>query len=162
LASCAGAISLLSCAFSGFSELWYVFWRIISGISGGLIMILAPSIVAHCCRAEERLSINFIGFSGIGIGVLSATLFLPYLDQISTQSAWMILFGFSALICLINAYLLHGFKDYLHQTSTHNNSISSMDGIYLSVLIVYACSAFAYVPHSLFWIDYLTPQPLSD
>ncbi|WP_171499944.1 YbfB/YjiJ family MFS transporter [Acinetobacter bereziniae] len=155
LASCAGAISLLSCAFSGFSELWYVVWRIISGISGGLIMILAPSIVAHCCQADERLSINFIGFSGIGIGVLSATLFLPYLDQISTQSAWMILFGFSTIICLINAYLLHGFKDYLHQTSAQNNSISPMDGIYLSVLIVYACSAFAYVPHSLFWIDYL-------
>ena len=27
--------------------------------------------------------------------------------------------------------------------------------MYLSLLIVYACSAFAYVPHSLFWIDYL-------
>jgi hypothetical protein len=41
------------------------------------MMILAPSIVAHCCRAEERLSINFIGFSGIGIGVFQPPCFYP-------------------------------------------------------------------------------------
>lgn len=75
-------------------------------------MILAPSIVAHCSKAEERLTINFIGFSGIGLGVL-ATLFLPYLDRINTQSAWMILFAFSAVICLIIVYLLNLFKDHL-------------------------------------------------
>ncbi|MBJ9954905.1 MULTISPECIES: YbfB/YjiJ family MFS transporter [unclassified Acinetobacter] len=150
-----GAISLFSCAFSGFSEIWYVLWRIVSGISGGLIMILAPSIVAQCCKVEQRLSINFIGFSGIGIGVLFATLFLPYLDRISTQSAWMILFAFSVFICVITIYLLQGFKTYLHQNNVQTDTVFSMDGLCLSVLIVYACSAFAYVPHSLFWIDYL-------
>ena len=155
LAAFSGAFSLLSCAFSGLHEIWYIFWRVISGISGGLLMILSPSIVAQCCKAEDRLSINFIGFSGIGIGVLFATLFLPYLDRIATQSAWLILFAFSTLICLIISYLLSIFKAHIHQIPPQSNQISHINGMYLSLLIVYACSAFAYVPHSLFWIDYL-------
>lgn len=154
-AAFAGTISLLSCAFPNFSESWYIFWRVISGVSGGLLMILSPSIVAQCSLPEERLSINFIGFSGIGIGVLLATLFLPYLDRISTQSAWLILFGFALLISLILMYLLKIFQSHLSNLSSNTYSLNTVDGMYFSLLIVYAASAFAYVPHSLFWIDYL-------
>lgn len=109
----AGMFSLMCCAFSGFSEAWYIAWRIISGISGGLMMILSPSVVAQCCELQDRLKINFIGFSGIGLGVLIATLFLPYLDQISIQTAWLILCGFALLICIVLSLLIQKFKPYL-------------------------------------------------
>ena len=155
LAAFSGSISLLSCAFSGLSEIWYIFWRVISGISGGLLMILAPSIVAQCCKPEQRLTINFIGFSGIGIGVLVATLFLPYLDRITTQSAWLILFAFATVISMVIGILLHIFKSQLTAHAPQSDQITAINGMYFSLLIVYACSAFAYVPHSLFWIDYL-------
>ena len=68
LAAIAGMVSLFCCAFSGFSEIWYISWRVISGISGGLLMILSPSVVAQCCDLKDRFKINFIGFSGIGLG----------------------------------------------------------------------------------------------
>lgn len=74
LAAIAGMVSLFCCAFSGFSEIWYISWRVISGISGGLLMILSPSVVAQCCDLKDRFKINFIGFSGIGLGVLLANL----------------------------------------------------------------------------------------
>ena len=154
-AAFAGSISLLSCAFSDFSASWYIFWRVISGVSGGLLMILAPSVVAQCSIPEERLSINFLGFSGIGIGVLLATLFLPYLDRISTQSAWLILFFFALLISLILLYLLNIFKNHLNNFPSNTHALTTVNGMYFSLLLVYASSAFAYVPHSLFWIDYL-------
>ena len=93
IAAITGALSLLACAFSSFSASWYIGWRILSGICGGLLMILSPSIIAQCCQPEDRLSINFIGFSGIGLGVLMATLFLPWLDRITTQTAWLLLFA---------------------------------------------------------------------
>lgn len=155
LAAVFGTISLFSCSFSGLAEFWYVIWRFISGVSGGLLMILAPSIVAQCCKPEDRLSINFIGFSGIGIGVLCATLFLPYLDRISTQSAWLILFSFACLISIAIIYFLNIFKQILHQITIPNEASQNFDKMFFCLLIVYACSAFAYVPHSLFWIDYL-------
>ena len=155
-AALAGTLSLLSCAVANLHETWYVWWRIISGISGGLMMILSPSIVAQCCELKDRFTINFIGFSGIGLGVLVATLFLPYLNQISTQTAWMILFGFALNISLVLTMLLQSFKQQLLQQTVPVLQQTPLTGLYFSLLIAYACSAFSYVPHSLFWIDYLT------
>ena len=155
-----GSLSLFCCAFSGFHETWYVTWRIISGICGGLIMILAPSVVAQCSLPEKRLKINFIGFSGVGIGVLTATLFLPYLDRISTSSAWLILFSFALLFSLLIMKLIYPLKSQLYQGTQTPISHTKTDSLYTSLILVYACSAFAYIPHSLFWIDYLS-QSLS-
>lgn len=158
IAAIAGMFSLLCCAFSGFSEIWYIGWRVISGISGGLLMILSPSVVAQCGELQDRLKINFIGFSGIGLGVLMATLFLPYLDQISIQTAWLILCGFALLICIVLSLLIQTFKPYLSAQAPTELAKISLNSVFYSLLTVYACSAFAYIPHSLFWIDYLSHQ----
>lgn len=155
-AAFAGSLSLFSCAFSNFSDFWYVCWRIISGMSGGLIMILSPSIVAQCCELKDRFKINFIGFSGIGLGVLLATLFLPYLDHIAVRNAWLILTGFALIISIVLSVLLKGFKPLLSLHAAVQQEKIQLNLLYFSLIAVYGCSAFAYVPHSLFWIDYLT------
>ncbi|CAM4340827.1 YbfB/YjiJ family MFS transporter [Acinetobacter pragensis] len=156
IAALAGILSLMSCAFSGFAEPWYVFWRVISGISGGLIMILSPSIVAQCCELKDRFKINFIGFSGIGLGVLLATLFLPYLNQIDIRSAWLILTAFALIISAILSLLLKDLKPLLSENAAKHSEDVPLNTVFFSLIAVYGCSAFAYVPHSLFWIDYLT------
>lgn len=150
-----GSISLFACAFSVFSETWYLIWRIISGISGGLLMILSPSIVAQCSELQHRFKINLIGFSGIGIGVLLATLFMPYLDRIAISSAWLILCCFAFVITLLVQVLVQPFKMQLQSLPISQTAVNAISPVYYSLLIVYACSAFAYIPHSLFWIDYL-------
>lgn len=151
-----GSISLFACAFSSFSEIWYLTWRFISGISGGLLMILSPSVVAQCSDLQHRFKINFIGFSGIGLGVLCATLFMPYLDRIEISTAWLILcafaFGMSALLW----FLVRPFQAQLQTIPATQAQSDQVGFIYYSLLIAYACSAFAYIPHSLFWIDYLS------
>ena len=158
LAAIAGMVSLFCCAFSGFPEIWYISWRVISGISGGLLMILSPSVVAQCCDLKGRFKINFVGFSGIGLGVLLATLFLPYLDQISIRTAWLILCGFALMICICLSLLIQQFKTYLVKQSVSHPAQAPLNTVFYSLLVVYACSAFAYIPHSLFWIDYLSHE----
>lgn len=155
-AAIAGSLSLLCCAFDNFPQTWYMFWRIVSGICGGLIMILSPSIVAQCCELKDRFQINFIGFSGIGIGVLLATLFLPYLDRISTQTAWLILASFAGIITIVLSIFLSRFKAQLSTQVAPTSTTTELNIFFFSLLAVYGASAFAYVPHSLFWIDYLT------
>lgn len=151
-----GSLSLFACAFSSLSETWYLIWRFISGISGGLLMILSPSVVAQCSDLQHRFKINFIGFSGIGLGVLCATLFMPYLDRIAISTAWLILcvfaFGMSALLW----FLVRPFQAQLQVIPATQSQADQVGFIYYSLLIAYACSAFAYIPHSLFWIDYLS------
>ncbi|MDO7209484.1 YbfB/YjiJ family MFS transporter [Acinetobacter nosocomialis] len=151
-----GVISLISCSFSNFDELWYIFWRIISGVSGGLLMILSPSVIAQCAAPQDRFKINFIGFSGIGIGVLLATLFLPYLDRLSIQTAWRVLSTFAFIICIALSYLLQFFKHQLFEKVQIDDNSTKIGTPFYSLLIAYSSSAFAYIPHSLFWIDYLS------
>lgn len=151
-----GSISLFACAFSSFSEIWYLTWRFISGISGGLLMILSPSVVAQCSDLQHRFKINFIGFSGIGLGVLCATLFMPYLDRIAISSAWLILCAFAFSMSALLWFLVRPFQAQLQTIPATQAQSDQVGFIYYSLLIAYACSAFAYIPHSLFWIDYLS------
>lgn len=139
-AAFAGMFSLMSCAFSGFPDLWYLFWRVISGICGGLIMILSPSIVAQCCELKDRFKINFIGFSGIGIGVLLATLFLPYLDQIAVRTAWLILSAFALAISACLSVLLQDLKPLLSTRSVKQHEQVQLNTVFLSLIAVYGLS----------------------
>ncbi|WOE32491.1 MULTISPECIES: YbfB/YjiJ family MFS transporter [unclassified Acinetobacter] len=156
IAAILGMISLFCCAFDGFNSIWYIFWRIISGISGGLLMILSPSIVALCAGLNDRLKINFIGFSGIGLGVLISTCFLSYLDRISIQTAWLILCSTAFLICIYMIYALRQFKKELPTSLSRAVPTAKVNILFYSLLFAYSSSAFAYIPHSLFWIDYLS------
>lgn len=85
-----GSLSLLCCSFIHMPMAWFVLWRTISGIAGGLLMILAPSFAMKNIAISQRLKVNFLGFSGIGVGVLSATLIIPALKNMSVQYVWSI------------------------------------------------------------------------
>ncbi len=156
IAAFSGAISLLCCAFAYFHPSWYLFWRIVSGISGGLLMILTPSVVALCAGLNDRLQINYLGFSGIGLGVLIATTFLPYLDQISIQTAWLFLCLSAFVMSIYLSFVLKKLKYMLPITPTVHTTNATANILFYSLLIAYGSSAFAYIPHSLFWIDYLS------
>ncbi len=106
-------------------------------------MILSPSVVAQCSQLQDRFKINFIGFSGIGLGVLMATLFFALHPQMSTKWAWLILFSFSALICILLSVLLKSFKSQLTTLTAIPAAEHKVDGIFYCLLIVYSTSAFA-------------------
>lgn len=67
-----------------------------------------------------------------------------------------ILCGFAFVITWLLWILVHPFQKQLHSIPTSQPQTYTVNKIYYSLLIVYACSAFAYIPHSLFWIDYLS------
>ncbi|MFI7855336.1 YbfB/YjiJ family MFS transporter, partial [Acinetobacter baumannii] len=78
-----------------------ILWRTISGIAGGLLMILAPSFAMKNIAVSQRLKVNFLGFSGIGAGVLSATLIIPALKNMPVQYVWEIFAAISIIGSLV-------------------------------------------------------------
>lgn len=152
----AGSLSLLCCSFIQMPFAWFVFWRTISGIAGGLLMILAPSFAMKYIPDTQRLKVNFLGFSGIGIGVLVATIILPTLKHTPVQYIWTI---FSCIAFIGSLFLYQLLRSNTAQviqpqsTSLHAVQNSRLG---LVIIIAYMCSAFAYIPHSLFWMDYLS------
>ncbi|QNX35484.1 YbfB/YjiJ family MFS transporter [Acinetobacter seifertii] len=151
-----GSLSLLCCAFIHMPLVWFVFWRTISGIAGGLLMILAPSFAMKNIAMSQRLKVNFLGFSGIGVGVLSATIIIPLLKNMPVQYVWSIFAALSIFGSLILSQLLKHQPQQSVQTTSQTPQSIKHSCLGLVIIIAYMCSAFAYIPHSLFWMDYLS------
>ncbi|WP_284118813.1 YbfB/YjiJ family MFS transporter [Acinetobacter seifertii] len=151
-----GSLSLLCCAFIHMPLVWFVFWRTISGIAGGLLMILAPSFAMKNIAMSQRLKVNFLGFSGIGVGVLSATIIIPLLKNMPVQYVWSIFAALSIFGSLVLFQLLKHQPQQSVQTTSQIPQSIKHSRLGLVIIIAYMCSAFAYIPHSLFWMDYLS------
>ncbi|WP_215902251.1 YbfB/YjiJ family MFS transporter [Acinetobacter seifertii] len=151
-----GSLSLLCCAFIHMPLVWFMFWRTISGIAGGLLMILAPSFAMKNIAMSQRLKVNFLGFSGIGVGVLSATIIIPLLKNMPVQYVWSIFAALSIFGSLILSQLLKHQPQQSVQTTSQTPQSIKHSRLGLVIIIAYMCSAFAYIPHSLFWMDYLS------
>lgn len=152
----AGSLSLLCCAFIHMPLAWFVFWRTISGIAGGLLMILAPSFAMKRIAISQRLKVNFLGFSGIGVGVLSATIIIPLLKNMPVQYVWSIFAALSIFGSLVLFQLLKHQPQQSVQTTSQIPQSIKHSRLGVVIIIAYMCSAFAYIPHSLFWMDYLS------
>ncbi|WP_199999593.1 YbfB/YjiJ family MFS transporter [Acinetobacter seifertii] len=151
-----GSLSLLCCAFIHMPLVWFMFWRTISGIAGGLLMILAPSFAMKNIAMSQRLKVNFLGFSGIGVGVLSATIIIPLLKNMPVQYVWSIFAALSIFGSLVLFQLLKHQPQQSVQTTSQTLQSIKHSNLGLVIIIAYMCSAFAYIPHSLFWMDYLS------
>lgn len=156
LSTIAGSLSLLGCSFMDMPLAWFIFWRTVSGIAGGLLMILAPSFAMKYIPTTQRLKVNFLGFSGIGMGVLSATIIIPVLKNIPVQYVWDIFASISILGSVLLYQLLRTNTAQVIKPHSTNLQASQKSRLGLVIIIAYMCSAFAYIPHSLFWMDYLS------
>ncbi len=156
LSTIVGSLSLLCCSFMDMPLAWFIFWRTVSGIAGGLLMILAPSFAMKYIPTTQRLKVNFLGFSGIGVGVLSATIIIPVLENIPVHYVWDIFAGISILGSVLLYQLLSRNTAQVIKPNSTNLQASQKSRLGLVIIIAYMCSAFAYIPHSLFWMDYLS------
>jgi len=156
LSTITGSLSLLCCSFMDMPLVWFIFWRTISGIAGGLLMILAPSFAMKHIPTTQRLKVNFLGFSGIGVGVLSATIIIPLLKNMPVHYVWDIFAGISLLGSLTLYCLLSSNTAQIIKPPSPTLQALQKSRLGLVIIIAYMCSAFAYIPHSLFWMDYLS------
>lgn len=156
LSAITGSLSLLCCSFMDMPLAWFIFWRTVSGIAGGLLMILAPSFAMKYIPTTQRLKVNFLGFSGIGVGVLSATIIIPVLKNIPVHYVWDIFASISILGSVLLYQLLRTNTAQMIKPHSTNLQASQKSRLGLVIIIAYMCSAFAYIPHSLFWMDYLS------
>lgn len=88
--------------------------------------------------------------------MLSATLIIPALKNMSVQYVWSIF----AVLSIIGSFVLFRLLKYQStqavQVTTQAPQNFKHSPLGLVIIIAYMCSAFAYIPHSLFWMDYLS------
>ncbi|MBA1145796.1 YbfB/YjiJ family MFS transporter [Ectothiorhodospiraceae bacterium WFHF3C12] len=139
---------------------WFFAWRLLSGWAGAVLMVVAASTVLTDTAPERRAMAGAIVFSGSGVGVLGSATLVPWLVGVSLGWAW---FALGALALALTVVTWPAWRDDrpIAAETASSQTAAAGQGLPIAVLLVvaaYSVEALGYVPHALFWVDFLARE----
>lgn len=154
------ALSFIFCAQAGHFY-WFFVWRLIAGIAGAILMVVGPANALSKTPIERRAGVGAFIFTGIGIGVVLSSSIVPLLMQISLSATWLTLGGTSLLIGFLcdkaTVKLCHKPVAAVAVKNVKGSFTNSSLLVFI-VMFAYALDAIGFIPHTLFWVDYLARE----
>ncbi|WP_441237311.1 YbfB/YjiJ family MFS transporter [Bradyrhizobium sp. 930_D9_N1_4] len=136
------------------SFIWFFGWRFMSGLTGGIIMVLAASVILPHTSPARRGIVGGVIFAGVGLGVAASGTLVPLLLQQGLQQSWYGLGALSAVLTLASwwNWPAEARTDATpsHQAKSHRTSPAVR-----ALLIQYGLNAVALVPHMVFIVDFV-------
>lgn len=157
LAMIAATVSFFACAFDlGYA--WFFGWRLVSGVAGAMLMVLAsPTVLADTPEAL-RGRVNGIVFTGVGIGVVVAGFLVPLLAQTGVKQVWLGLGLVSLAMTALSwrRWRLAAAAHPAQAAAVRDGGEPPVDRRSITLLLtLYALNAVGFLPHTVFWVDYL-------
>ena len=155
-----GSLSLFACAIAHLPIAWYVGWRLLAGITGAWLMVLAPAWALRQVKVAHKNRASALVFAGIGVGVLLSAFLLPYMPLLGLKHTWLIIASCSLLLSASIITLLRSIPKSPPSTlsTPSNTAVATSQPAYRSavfIILAYGCFGMGYLPHALFWVDYL-------
>lgn len=133
---------------------WFFAWRFLSGLTGGVIMVLAASVILPHISAARRGIAGGVIFAGVGLGVAASGTLVPLLLQQGLQQSWYGLGTLSSLLTLASWWNwpaeTKASAAPLHHAKHHHASTAAR-----ALLVQYGLNAVALVPHMVFIVDFV-------
>ncbi|ARP38408.1 YbfB/YjiJ family MFS transporter [Vibrio syngnathi] len=155
------SFSYLGCALKSAPFEWFLTLRTIAGVSGAILMVLAPPVITSLHPQEMKARISGVVFSGIGLGAMISGTIIPLLIYQSVESAWLGMgaIAFLATVLTWNTWALEAKPNHCDKSPSTFDALSKNKRISIScVLLAYSFSAIGYLPHTLFWVDYIVRE----
>ncbi|WP_027214880.1 YbfB/YjiJ family MFS transporter [Burkholderia sp. WSM2232] len=147
--------AFFACAYP-LSISWFFVWRLLSGISGGAIMVLvATSILPHI-PAPRRGFVSGMIFLGLGLGIAASGTLIPELLHFGLRITW---FGLGTVALILTAVSWFGWPSTnppapVAAPAHHQTAQTATLG--LRVLYAqYAANALGLVPAMILLVDYV-------
>lgn len=143
-------LAFLACAFP-LSASWFFGWRLLSGIAGGVIMVLvAATILPHVPAHRQGLATGVV-FFGLGCGIAASGTLVPMLLSFGLRETWLGLAALSALLTAIS------WRTRPRGASRNRERIESppLNAHIRLLYLQYALMAAALVPPMLFLVDFI-------
>ncbi|MBW0449581.1 YbfB/YjiJ family MFS transporter [bacterium M00.F.Ca.ET.228.01.1.1] len=147
--------AFFACAYP-LSISWFFVWRLLSGISGGAIMVLvATSILPHI-PAPRRGFVSGMIFLGLGLGIAASGTLIPELLHFGLRTTW---FGLGTVALVLTAVSWFGWPSTNPPAPvaapTHHQAAQTAT-LGLRVLYAqYAANALGLVPAMILLVDYV-------
>lgn len=148
--------SFFACAFP-VSFGWYFGWRFVSGVAGGVVMVLVAATIFPHVPASRRGAAGGAIFLGLGLGIAGSGTIIPLLLGLGLPQTWLGLGAVSVVLTAASWFAWPASK--LAPAGAHGGRASSRAVRFnLDVKLVYvqyALMAGAAVPTMVFLVDFL-------
>jgi len=149
----AAVACFFACAWPlGFA--WYFPWRLLAGIAGGLLMVLAPSAILAETPAAKRGRVTGVIFTGVGSGIALSGVLVPWLVQFGLPATWIVL---GSIGVALTALAWGGWPRHATMPDARESRAASprLSLALLLLIAAYACTGLGFAPHTVFWVDYI-------
>jgi len=139
------------------SFLWFFVWRFASGLTGGVLMVLAATtILAYVPPARRGLAGGAI-FTGVGLGIAASGTLVPLLLERGLTETWLGL-GVLALVLTVAAWGGWPRETLLPPAAKPAAAPGDLPSASLTLKALYAgyaLCAVGMVPHMIFLVDFV-------
>ena len=144
-------LSFLACAFP-LSTGWFFSWRLVSGFTGGAIMVLVGSVVLpHVPAARKGMAAGAI-FLGLGAGIAASGTMVPVLLRTGLRETWI---GLSAVAFVLAVLTWRAWPANAKPAALARAGLSPRQRrSLLHVYGQYGLMAIGVVPSMVFLVDY--------
>jgi len=148
-------VAFLACAFP-LSTGWFFAWRLISGVAGGVIMVLvAATLLPHVPPNRRGLTSGAI-FLGLGLGIAGSGTLVPLLLELGLRNTWTGLAALSAAFTAISWFAWPASAaDAAEPTRPHATRPAAPKSAWLVLYAQYALMAIGLVPAMVFLVDFV-------
>ncbi|TFH88487.1 YbfB/YjiJ family MFS transporter [Billgrantia azerbaijanica] len=154
-------LSFLACATPGAIG-WFFVWRLVSGVAGAILMVVGPATALAATPPDRRATVGALVFTGIGLGALLSATLVPLLLEVGLTATWLAL----GLLSLAAGMAGDRGVARLGEPAGIPHSASAPPAAarrlgtaaVLLVMAAYGLDAVGFVPHTVFWVDFLTRE----
>ena len=143
------ALSFAACA-APLPFAWFFGWRLLSGLAGGALMVLAGPAVLQQVPAERRGVAGGVIFTGVGLGVAASGTLVPLLLRFGLPAAWL---GLAAACLALAALAWRALPAAMPPAAT--GALPPVSRALRALWAVYGLCAVALVPFMVFLVDYV-------
>jgi predicted MFS family arabinose efflux permease len=148
--------AFFACGFA-ISLSWFFVWRLLSGVSGGIIMVLvAATVLPHVPVSRRGMASGAI-FLGVGIGIAASGTVVPLLLDMGLRETWLGL-GVLSLVLSAASWACWPRAEHHHAATAAATPAVPKPGTRLELNLLYvqyALMAFGLVPLMMFLVDYV-------
>lgn len=152
-------LSFFSCGWQGGGLPWFVFWRTVAGACGAILMVQAPVLILPRTPVARRGRVGGVIFSGVGLGIVASATVVPSLMDYGLTATWLTLGGICLALTILtwNYWGTQPAAAAAQPRSATGKPLHFPAAIWL-LLAAYGLNAVGYLPHTLFWADYITGE----
>ena len=148
LAMLTATACFLLCAIPG-GLLWLAPWRALTGISGGVLMVLAgPAVQAVVPAAMRGLAAGLV-FTGVGCGIVIGAVLVPAMLPHGLPVTWLAL---ATLAAALTAFSWRLWPDVPAPPAMQLPKLTGKAGM---MVLSYAFAAIAQTVHMVWWPDFI-------